>query len=97
VRFELDDPISLAELKAALEDAKPGKATSNHMPVELLEALSENMELLGLLHRLVSDVFKAVFEDGRASPPPSPQPKPSPPGPLPVLPEPAPCSQELIA
>ena len=41
MHFERDEPISLAELKAALQDAKPGEATPNQVTVELLKARSE--------------------------------------------------------
>ena len=90
VRDELDATISLAELEAVLQKAKPGKATSNQTPVELLQACSANPEAFALLHRLVSD----IFEDERASPPPPPEPPP--PEPPPALAEPRPSSMVLI-
>ena len=54
VRDELDATISLAELEAVLQKAKPGKATSNQTPVELLQACSANPEAFALLHRLIN-------------------------------------------
>jgi hypothetical protein len=72
VRIELDDPISVAELEEVLRKAKPGKATSNDLPVELLEACRQCPAALEGLHRLVSD----VFEDERFSPLPPPEPPP---------------------
>jgi len=43
VRKELDDPIELVELTAALQKAKSGKATSNQVPAELLAACAGNV------------------------------------------------------
>ena len=79
VRKELDDPIELVELTAALQKAKSGKATSNQVPAELLAACADNVVTLSLLHRLVTD----IFEDGRADPAPPPEPPPDPPPPEP--------------
>jgi len=78
-RKGLDDSIELVELTAALQKAKSGKATSNQVPVELLAACADNAVTLGLLHRLVAD----IFEDGRTDPAPPPEPPPDPPPPEP--------------
>ena len=56
------------ELDEVLQKAKPGKATSNIIAMELLQACSASPEAFGLLHGLVSD----VFEDERAAPPAPP-------------------------
>lgn len=72
LRIELDEPISLEELEEALCKAKPGKATSNGVPVELLEACRQSPAALRCLHSLISD----VFEDERHTPLPPPQPPP---------------------
>ena len=79
VRKELDDPIELVELTAALQKTKSGKPTSNQVPVELLAACADNAVTLGLLHRLVAD----IFEDGRPDPAPPPEPPPDLPPPEP--------------
>jgi exonuclease III len=63
--IDLDAPISESELDEVLKKAKPGKATSNGVAVELLQACSESPEAFRLLHGLVAD----VFEKGREAPP----------------------------
>jgi len=62
-----------------LQKAKSGKATLNQVPVELLAACADNEVTLGLLHRLVAD----IFEDGRPDPAPPPEPPPDLPPPEP--------------
>ena len=57
-RIDLDVPISESELDEVLRKAKPGKATSNMVAMELLQACSASPEAFGLLHGLVSDVFE---------------------------------------
>ena len=84
IRVELDAPISKQELRTVLQKAKPGKATSNQVPVEMLDACRQSDTAFNLLHSLVSD----IFEDGRAEPntppePPLPEPPPEPPPPEP--------------
>ena len=78
-RIDLDAPISESELDEVLRKAKPGKATSNMVAVELLPACSASPEAFGLLHSLVSD----IFEDERATPPAPPVQPPD--GPAPDL------------
>ena len=43
------------------QKAKSGKATSNQVPVELLAACADNVVTLGLLHRLVADIFEDIY------------------------------------
>ena len=71
-RIDLDAPISESELDEVLRKAKPGKATSNMVAMELLQACGASPVAFGLLHNLVSE----VFEDGRARPAPTPEPPP---------------------
>jgi len=49
-RIDLDAPISESELDEVLRKAKPGKATSNMVAMELLQACSASPEAFGLLH-----------------------------------------------
>ena len=58
LRVHLDTAITLAELEEVLRKTKSGKATSNEVPVELLEACCQSSEALQALHSLVSDVFE---------------------------------------
>ena len=88
VRPDLDAPISRAEVVEQLGKAKPGKATSNQLPIELLAACTESPVALDLLHRLVAD----IFDDGRVEPPPPQQPPPPEPPPEPPPPEPPPTA-----
>ena len=68
MRIDLDAPIALSEVEEVLRKAKPGKATSNMVPGELLVALSASSVALGLFHQFVSD----IFESERTEPPPAP-------------------------
>lgn len=69
-RIDLDEPITRNEVYHALRKAKTGKATSNHLPIELLGACRESEAAMGLLRRLVSD----IFESERETPLPPPEP-----------------------
>ena len=77
MRIDLDSSISRAELETVLQKGKLGKATSNHVPAELLAACRQSEVAMGLLHSLVSD----VFEDERTSPAPPLDSPPDPPPP----------------
>ena len=100
VRVGLDEPITFEEFNKVLNDAKKGKATSNQVPIEVLEATRTNLAAVGMLYSYTSE----VFEESRAADPPVPPPPPEPPPP----PQPPPDSatqqkqeakkrQELIA
>jgi hypothetical protein len=78
VRVGLDDPITVEEFTKVLSSAKKGKATSNQVPIEVLEATRSNAATLGLLFQYTSD----VFEEGRVTNHPAPLPPPEPPPPL---------------
>ena len=77
VKIELDDPITFEEFNKVLNDAKKDKATSNQVPIEVLEATRTNVAAVGLLYSYTSE----VFEEGRAADPPVPPPPPEPPPP----------------
>ena len=87
LRIDLDAPIALSEVEEVLQKMKPGKATSNMIPGELLTALCTSCTssvALGHFHQLVSD----IFEDKRSTPWPEAPSRPTPP--LEISPEPPP-------
>ncbi len=99
-RTDLDAPIALSEVKEVLRVMKPGKATSNMVPGELLMALDASSVALGQFHRLVSDIFEdernAPWTTGHSAEPPPADPQPSevppePPPPAEIPPEPPPA------
>ena len=78
VFWELDNPISEQELHYVLDKAKPGKSTSNQIPVELFQACREDPEAFGHLLQLIGDVFESGRPDNDLTEA-DPQPLPPPP------------------
>ena len=77
IRIELDDAIGREELEKVLKKAKPNKATSDHVLIELFAACRESETAMCLFHKLVSD----ILEDECTEPPPPPEPLPAEPPP----------------
>ncbi len=63
IAWQLDEPFSQEELHHALRKAKPGRATSNQIPVELYKACMQNSELMTLLLGLINGLFLAEEDD----------------------------------
>ena len=78
MRIDLDAPIALSEVEGVLRKMKPGKATSNLVPGELLMALSASSVALGLFHQFVSDTFESERAESPPTPPVTPPDGPAP-------------------
>jgi hypothetical protein len=78
MRIDLDAPITLLEVEGVLRKMKPGKATSNMVPGELLMALSASSVTLGLFHKLVSDIFESERAESTPAPSVTPPDGPAP-------------------